>query len=307
MILLAAFILFLLPFGLASWGRSQYSSAKFIAMVVIGVLLFPAFAIWEKFFARTHFIRYQVFKNRSVTGACILAAILNFNFVLWDTWLQNYILCVYDLSQTFTGYTMQTYNVGSTFFSVLVGIYIWKTKHFKYLVLCFGLPLMTLGSGLMIHFRGSKHGIGYLIMCQVFIAFAGGTCVIGEDMAIMSGADREGIPMALALLNLFFSVGGAIGRAVVASIYNNTFFSSLQGALPADMKSKATEIFMGGITTQLSYAPGTPAREAINYAYSFVQRQSCIASTAILVLGFPAIMLWKNFNVDKQQNKGTVI
>ncbi|KAJ5156379.1 siderochrome-iron transporter [Penicillium capsulatum] len=307
LILLAAFILFLLPFGLASWGRSEYSSAKFIAMVVIGIVLFPVFAIWEKFFARTHFIRYQVFKNRSVTGACFLAAVLNFNFVLWDTWLQNYILCIYNIGQTFTGYTMQTYNVGSTFWSVIVGIWIYKTKHFKYLVLFFGLPLMVLGSGLMIHFRGSVHGIGYLIMCQIFIAFAGGTCVIGEDMAIMAGADRDGIPMALALLNLFFSVGGAIGRAVISSIYSNTFFSTLQNNLPADMKSNATDIFLGGISTQLSYQPGSPTREAINSAYSMVQRQGCIASTAILVLGFPAIMMWKNYNVDKKQVKGTVI
>jgi hypothetical protein len=38
-----------------------------------------------------------------------------------------------------------------------------------------GIPsrLMILGSGLMIHFRGVDHGIGYIIMCQIFIAFAG--------------------------------------------------------------------------------------------------------------------------------------
>ena len=276
-------------------------------MVVIGVLLFPTFFVWEKWFARTHFIRYEVFKNRSVAGACLLSAILNFNFSMWDIWLQNFLLTVYNIGQVYAGYTMQTYSVGSTFFSVVVGIYIYKTKNFKYLCLCFGLPLMILGSGLMIHFRSADHGIGYLIMCQIFIAFAGGTLVIGEDMAVMAGGDREGIPLALALINLFYSVGGAIGQAACAGVYNNLFLPTLTNGLSADMKSEATTIFIGGINTQLSYAPGTQTREAINHAYGWVQRQNCIGSTAILVLGIPAIMMWKNFNVDKRQNKGTLL
>ena len=43
---MAAFILFLLPFSLQSYGRAAYSSPTFIAMIVIGVLLFPVFAAW---------------------------------------------------------------------------------------------------------------------------------------------------------------------------------------------------------------------------------------------------------------------
>jgi hypothetical protein len=54
---MAAFVLFLLPFSLTSYGIADYSSARFIAMVVVGIVLFPVFAIWEKFFARAHFVR----------------------------------------------------------------------------------------------------------------------------------------------------------------------------------------------------------------------------------------------------------
>ena len=304
---MTAFVLFLLPFSLASFGVSQYSSATFIAMVVIGFCLFPVFAIWEKYFARRHFIRWELFKNRSVAGACLLSAVLFFNFDLWDTYFQNFCLVVYGLNYTTAGYMSQIYNVGSCFWSVLVGIYIYKTKHFKYLCLFFGLPLMFLGSGLMIHFRGQDADIGYVIMCQIFIAFAGGTMVIGEDMAVMAASDREGIPMALSLISLFSNVGGAIGYAVCASIYNNTYLSALRSHLPANLKDQANTIYLGGITTQLTYPVGSPIREAAAYAWGWSQRQNCIASTCILVLAIPAILLWKDFNVDKKQNKGTVI
>ncbi|KAJ5579661.1 Siderochrome iron transporter 2 [Penicillium hispanicum] len=307
LIIMAAFVLFLLPFSMTSYSVTQYKSATFIAMVVVGFCLFPAFAVWERFFARKHFIRWELFKNRSVAGACLLSAVLFFNFDLWDTYFQNFCLVVYGLDYTMAGYMSQIYNVGSCFWSVLVGIYIYKTKHFKYLALCFGLPLMFLGSGLMIHFRGQDSNIGYVIMCQIFIAFAGGTMVIGEDMAVMAGGDREGIPMALSLISLFSNVGGAIGYAVCASIYNNTYLSALRSHLPDNLKDQAETVYMGGITTQLTYPLGSPIRDAAAYAWGWSQRQNCIASTCILVLGIPAILMWKNFNVDKQQNKGTVL
>lgn len=304
---MAAFVLFLLPFSLASSGIAGYSSPQFIAMVVVGLVLFPVFAVWEIYFARAHFVRWEVFKNRSVAGACLLSALMNFSFDLWDTYLANFLYLTYNLNVTDAGYMAQIYNVGSCFWSVVVGIYIYKTKHFKYLCLFFGQPLMILGSGLMIYFRGSEHGIGYIIMCQIFIAFAGGTNVIGNDMAVMAGADREGIPMALCLVSLFQSVGGAIGYAVCAAIYNNTFLSALTSQLPADLKSQASNITFGGVTAQMALPIGSDERNAVAYAWGFTQRQNCIASTCILALGLLAIMMWKNINVDKKQVKGTVI
>ncbi|KAJ5915846.1 hypothetical protein N7454_010987 [Penicillium verhagenii] len=306
-IIMAAFILFLLPFSLTSYGLAEYSSAKFIAMVVIGLCLFPVFAIWERYFARKHFIRWEIFKNRSIAGACLLSLVLFFNFDLWDTYFQAFLLVVYDLGYTKAGYMLQTYNVGSCFWSVVMGLYIYKTKHFKWACLCFGLPLMMLGSGLLIHFRGSDQSIGYIIMCQIFIAFAGGTLVIGNDMAAMAGGDREGIPLALSLISLFNNVGSSIGYAVCAAIYNNTYLGALRSRLPADEQANADAIFQGSFATQLTYPVGSPVREAAAYAWGYSQRMNCIASTCILILGIPAILLWKNFNVDKKQVKGTVI
>jgi hypothetical protein len=82
-------------------------------------------------------------------------------------------------------------------------------KEFRYNCLFFALPLMGLGAGLIIHFRGSDSGIGYVIMCQIFIAFARGMMVIDEQMAVMCASDREGIPMMISLVSLFSNLGGA--------------------------------------------------------------------------------------------------
>ncbi|KAL1878688.1 Siderochrome iron transporter 2 [Diaporthe australafricana] len=306
-ILMAAFILFLLPFSLEQYGKAGYTSAKFIAMVVVGLCLFPAFYVWERYFARYHFIRWELFRSRTVTGACCLAAILYFSFYSWDLYYQNFVMVVYDLDIAMAGYMGQIYNVGSTFWGVLFGIWVRQTRHFKYTALFFGLPLMMLGAGLMIHFRGADQGIGYLIMCQIFIAFAGGTLVISQDMAVMAASDRDGVPMLLSLIGLSASIGGAIGFATTGAIYANTFPQALRNALPAENKADYSTIYLGGYLVQMTYPVGSPIRIAIDSAWGYYQKQSCIAATAILILAIPSIAVWKNYNVDKKQNKGVLI
>ncbi|KAI9374332.1 major facilitator superfamily domain-containing protein [Aspergillus egyptiacus] len=305
--LMAAWILLLLPFSLASNGRAQYEDASFIAMVVIGFCLLFVFAAWERWAARVHFISYDLLKQRTVLGACCMAALSFFAFYCWDLYFYNFCIVVYDLEVAMAGYMLQIYNVGSCFWGVLFGLYIRWSKHFKYACLCFALPLLILGAGLMVHFRGQEDDIGYIIMCQIFIAFGGGMIVIGQDMAVMAAADREGVPMMLSLIGLFSSLGGSIGQAVGAAIYNNTFPDALRSRLPSDLKSMTDTLNMGGYLVQMEYPVGSVVREAVNYAWGRSQMYGSIAATALLVLGIPAIGVWKNYNVDKKQNKGVMI
>lgn len=304
---MAAFILFLLPFSLANYGRAQYGEAAFIAPLVIGFCLFFVFAAWEKWFARTHFIPYQLFRDRTVFGACALSAILYFSFYSWDLYYYYFVMVVYNLDVTMTGYMTAIYTVGSCFWSPIFGLWIRYVKEFKYSCLFFALPLMTLGAGLMIHFRGSDSDIGYVIMCQIFIAFAGGMMVIGEQMAVMCASDLEGIPMMISLVSLFSNLGGAIGYAVSAAIYANTFPQGLREALPESAKDQWAAIYAGGYVAQMKFLPGTEERDAINFAYGYSQKYGCIAATAILVLAVPCIGMWRHYRVDKEQNKGTVL
>ncbi|KAJ5885206.1 hypothetical protein N7495_009716 [Penicillium taxi] len=306
-LLMAAFILFLLPFSLETYGFSGYSSPTFIAMIVIGILLFPVFAVWECFFSRTPFIKWELFKKRTVLGACILSAVIFFNYYTWDQYFYYYVQVVYNLDTTKTGYMTQIYGVGSTIWAVVFGIWIRQTKHFKNVCLYFGAPLMLLGAGLMIHFRGSQSNIGYLVMCQIFIAVGGGTLVIGDEMAAMAAADHDGVPLMIAMISLSSSLGGALGQAVAAAIYSNTFPKALLSALPGSSKADAAAIYAGGPAAQLLYPPGTETRDAINYAWAYSQKYECITAAALVLIAFPTIAMWKNYNVDKKQVKGVVI
>ncbi|KAJ5893195.1 hypothetical protein N7504_009886 [Penicillium tannophilum] len=307
LILMAAFILFLLPFSLATYGRTQYRDASFIAEVVVGFCLFFVFAAWEKWFARTHFIPYQLLRDRTVLGACFVAAILYFSFYCWDSYFYYFVMVVYNLDVKLTGYMTSIYTIGSCFWSPIFGLWIRGVKEFKYSCLFFAVPLMLLGAGLMIHFRGQDADIGYVIMCQIFIAFSGAMLVIGEQMAGMCASDRDNIPIILSMIGLFSSVGGAIGDAVAAAIYTNTFPQGLRKALPASAQSEWESIYLGGYSAQLAYAPGTEVRDAINFAWGYTQKYEAVAATCLVILLIPSILMWRHYRVDKKQNKGMTL
>lgn len=306
-LLMAAFLLFLLPFNMSSYSLYGYNTPQFIAMVVIGILLFPVFYIWERYCTQTHFVRWELLKNPTVAGACGLSAVLYFSFYCWDLWFQAFVMVVYNLDVAMAGYMGQIYNVGSTFWGVVFGVWIRYTRHFKWTAMFFGVPLMFLGAGLMIHFRSSEQNIGFLVMCQIFIAFAGGTLVISEDMAVMAASDRDGVPMLLSILGLCSSIGGAIGYAVTGAIYQSALPWALEQNLPDNAKANATAIFNTGYTVQVTYDLDDPIRIAINESWGYYEKQACIASTALLVLTIPCIAVWKNYNVDRKQNKGVMI
>lgn len=77
-----------------------------------------------------------------------------------------------------TGYISNIYRIGSCFLAIIPGFYLRWTGDFKKKSLSFGLPLTLLGFGLMIHFRQPDVRLGYIIMCQIFIAFGGGYLVV---------------------------------------------------------------------------------------------------------------------------------
>ncbi|PMD26044.1 MFS general substrate transporter [Hyaloscypha hepaticicola] len=298
------FVLFLLPFSLSTYQSKGWASGMIIAMLVIGILCLMTFVFYEKFLAKRSFIPFYLLKTPSVIGACLLAMFLFISFYTWDATFYNYLQAVHDLSVTNTGYVVNIYSIGSCFWSVILAVIIRTLGRFKWLAMSM-LCLEILGVGLMIHFRQPSQGLGYVIMCQIFIAFGGGSLIICEEMAVMAAAPHENVASMLALIGLFSSVGGAIGQAISAAIYTNKFPLALDIALPGNATLNAQ--LYGSLTTQLLYPIGSPERTAVIYAYGEAQWYLTIAATVFLVPCFIFIGVWKDFKVKElRQVKGRV-
>ncbi|KAE9372653.1 MFS general substrate transporter [Stipitochalara longipes BDJ] len=299
--------LFLLPFSLYSYQANGWRSALVVSMIVIGGLMLIAFGLYEKYLAPKTFIPWGLLTDRTVMGACILAATLFVEFYIWDSYFSSFLQVVNNLSVTKASYVVNIYSIGSCFWAVVVGVLIRHTGRFKWLALCFGVPITILGVGLMVKFRQPDTNVGFLVMCQIFIAFGGGTLVICEEIAVMAATSHQYIAAVLAVEGMFANVGGAIGSTVAGAIWTGTFPNKLAEYLPADAQANLTDIYES-LDVQISYEWGSETRNAIAHAYGDSQRYMLIAATAILILALLSVAAWRDIQVkDYKQTKGRVV
>ncbi|KAL2130411.1 hypothetical protein VTI74DRAFT_6500 [Chaetomium olivicolor] len=307
LLITAGLALFLLPFSLYSYQSEQWKAPIIIAFFIVGGLLLIAFALFEKFVAPKTFIPYELLMDRTVLGACILAGVLFVSFYIWDSYFSSFLQVVNGLDMTKSSYIMNIYSIGSCFWSLIVGLLVRVTGRFKWLGLYFGVPVTILGVGLMVAFRQPDVNIGYIVMCQIFIAVAGGTLVICEQMAVMAATTHQYIAVVLAVEAMFANVGGAIGSTVAGAIWNGVFPKRLAEHLPPESQGDLTSI-VASLPTQLSYPVGTPTRTAIQHAYGDAQRIMLIASTVIQAISLVSVIVWRDIKVkDFKQVKGLVV
>lgn len=303
----AGLALFLLPFSLYSYQAEGWKSPMIICLIIFGGLLLIAFGIYEKFFAPVTFIPFELLMDRTVLGACVLSAVLFISYYIWNGYFFSFLLVVTNLSVTHASYIGNIYSIGSCLWALVVGVLIRVTGRFKWIALYFGIPVTILGVGLMIKFRQPDVNIGYIVMCQIFIAFSGGALVICEQMAAMAATSHQYVAVVLAVESMFASVGGAIGSTIAAAVWTGVFPKKLGEYLPAESQKNLAAIY-GDIQIQLLYPVGNPTRDAINRAYGDAQKYMLIAATAILTVGIVSIAVWRDIKVkDFKQVKGRVI
>ncbi|KAF2841715.1 MFS general substrate transporter [Patellaria atrata CBS 101060] len=304
-LVVAGFALILLPLTLAAQSLNRWKSAHIIAMIVLGVVVLIAFGIWEKFFAPVSFLPFRYMKDRTILGACILSGSLFVSFYCWDIYFSSYLQVVHQLSIRDAGYVLNIYTLGACGISPIVGLIIRWTGKFKLLAMI-AIPFTTLGTALLVHFRHPHTHLGYIIMCQIFIAFAGGTLVICQQIAVMAVVTHNEIAVVFALLGLFSSIGGSIGQSIAGTIWTNSLLPLLEEHLPEASKQNATLIY-GSLATQLSYQWGSPERDAIVKVYGIVQRRLAIAGSAVMPVAIISILVWENIDVrGLKQTKGRV-
>lgn len=305
LLLSAGVALFLLPFNLYMQGRG-WSSALVISMLVVGIVLIIAFVVWERFFAPTTFIPYNLLLDRTVFGACLLSAGLFMSYSLWSIYFGSFLQVVKGLSVQNASYVSQSYTVIGVLVAVWVGFLIHKTGRFKTVALFVGIPMSILGQGLLIHFRFSDANVGYIVMCHIFMAIAQGVIIICDEIAILAAASHEHVAVCLAVLGIFGNIGGAIGLTIASAIWQDILPKRLMEYLPAEDLPNFLMIY-GDITTQLSYPLGSPTRLAIQHAYGDAMLRLLAASTAVWVVGAVGVLLWRNINViGIKQTKGQV-
>lgn len=307
-LLSAGLALFLLPFSIYSYQPEQWRSPLIICLIIFGGLLIIAFALYEKYLAPVTFVPWPLLKNRTVFFTFAMVGSLYTAWYIWDNYFYSFLIVVFDLSVQDATYITNIYTIGSTFWAVVVGVMFRYWGRIKWQAVLFGAPITLLGNALMIPFRQPSSPIGLIVLCQIFIAFGGGTLVLCEQMTVQAVAKRKDIPALLATEGMVALIGGAVGSTVAAAMWTGIFPSNLMKYLPADAQKDLAKIY-ADMTVQSSYAVGTPTRDGINHAYGDTQKLMLIASSCLNVITLLMPLFWEDVDVRKldQQVSGVVV
>lgn len=299
--------LFLLSFSLYSYQVEQWKSPMIICFMVFGILFTIAFGLYEKLFAPVSFFPWALMKDRTVIFTFTMVLSLYSTWYIWDSYFYSFLIVVFDESVAHATYITTIYTIGSGVFCFVMGFLIKVNGRLKGMALYFGVPITMLGVGLMIKFRHPGTNIGFIVMCQIFIAFGGGCLVICEQMTVMAVSKQQNIPSILAMEYTIASIGSAIGSAIAGAMWTGIFPKKLAQYLPASAQADLLTIY-GSIDEQTSYAVGTPTRDGINIAYGETQKIMLISATCLFLITGASVAMWREIDVRKiKQVRGRVI
>ncbi|KAF4556482.1 Hypothetical protein D9617_1g083600 [Elsinoe fawcettii] len=303
LILATGLSLFLLAFNIYSYQAAGWKSPMIICFIIFGALLIIGFAVWEKMFAPVTFIPWHLITNRTVVFTYVMAASLYTGWYVWDSYFYSLNIVLFNQSVVHATYIGNIYTVGSCFICVVYGLLLrYVSGRVKLYSLFWGVPLTMLGVGLMIKFRQPDVNIGYIVMCQIFIAFGGGVLVISEQTTLMAVSKQRDFPALLAMESMIISIGSAVGSTIAGAMWTGIFPAKLAVNLPAEAQANLTTIY-GDITVQSGYEWGSPTRDAINLSYGQTQRYMLIAATCIYSITIVSVALWQNVDLRKQKQR----
>jgi hypothetical protein len=303
LILATGLALFLLAFNIYSYQPNTWRSPLIISFIIIGFFLICAFGLWEAKFAPITFVPWNLLKNRTVIFTYIMAFTLYIGWYVWDSYFYSLNVVLFNQSIVNATYIGNIYTVGSCFICVVYGLCLrFINGRLKLYSFFWGVPLTILGVGLMIHFRQPDVNIGYIVMCQIFVAFGGGVLVISEQTTLMAVSKQRDFPALLACESMIISIGSAIGSTIAGAMWTGIFPNKLAQNLPADALPDLASIY-GDLTVQSGYEWGSPTRNAINLSYGQTQRYMLIAATSLYVVTWVSVLGWQDVDVRKMKQR----
>jgi hypothetical protein len=301
----SGFTIFLLPFTLASRAPNGWSTGYIIAMIVVGFVLLVLFALQQIFLAPVPFLKGEFLLNRTVIGACLIDMTYQASYYCWNSYFTSFLQVVKNLTIAEAGYVNSTFQVVSGVLLFIVGYAIRRTGRFRW-TFFIAVPIYIFALGLMIHFRRPDGGIGYIVMCEIFISIGGSIFILCMQLAVLAAVDHQHVAAALAVLFVSGTIGGAVGNAISGAIWTNTFLPALGRFLPESALPDIVSIY-GQLPVQLSYPVGSPERLAIQQAYGYAQTRMLAAGTGLMSLSFIWMFLIRDINVkEMKQTKGVV-
>jgi predicted MFS family arabinose efflux permease len=253
-----------------------------IGAVVIGAL----FVFWERRFAFP-MVDVALFRNARFSAACLSVTLSFFALNGALFMVTMYLQQVRGLSPLDTGYRFLAIAAGIVVASPIAAKL--TVRYGAKLATTLGLLLIAAGMGLVATV-GVSSGDAQ-ILAVLFVAAAGiGMAMTPATDAIMGAVAPEKFGVGSALNDTTREIGGALGIAILGSIFQGSYADHIGGAvasLPSAAAGAARDSFAGAaaVAEQLGGTAGTPLLSAARAAFVAAMDWTSLVGVGFAVAG----------------------
>jgi EmrB/QacA subfamily drug resistance transporter len=212
----------LVPLLLAlSWGGRQYAwdSPTIIGSFVIGIASLAGF-IWAEHRAKEPIMPLSLFKNSIFTTSAIITFLTAASMFGAIVFIPLFGQLAQGISATDSGTILTPLMIGLIGASVISGQVIARTGKYKALALA-GAVLLVI-SLVWLSFLTPQTNHFDLIIRMVILGASLGLTMPVFNIAVQNAFDRSKLGVVTASNQLFRSIGGTVGTAVLGAVFNNT-------------------------------------------------------------------------------------
>lgn len=280
------------------WGaKDGWKNPSMIAMIVIGPILLFAFGIWEWKLAANP-IMPRVMLNRTFA----ISVFINFfNFIVstlhntyWNSWV--WVIQAYN-TRNYT-YMTQIETVTLCSFAIIGGAIQRFTHRYKWLQVG-SLALRCIGAGVTYYSTlGQNQSTVCLFFGKFLITVGNSWSIVASSVAAQASVPHKHLGMAIAILSLWSSIGGAIGSSIAGSVWPRRLSKALASATdlaPEELMAVAGDINAARIE-------GLPVLPGVREAYNMAFRELCLIALPLTFLPLFASVFSADYKLDGRHN-----
>jgi len=223
-----------------SWAGSEYawSSPTVIGLFVFSVVMWVVFCLWE-LRASEPVLSPRLFQNRIFSVSAVASAIQSASMFGALMFLPLFVQGVMGRTATNSGTILMPMMLAAIVSSIGAGQILAKTGRYKAIVI-FGFALVTGGAYLL---SGMSAGTSSstLIAYMIVMGLGVGVAMSTFTVIVQNQYPTHRLGEVSAGLQFFRSIGATVGLAVLGTVLNSRFASSLASSLPPELKALAAD------------------------------------------------------------------
>ncbi|KAH7240526.1 hypothetical protein MRS44_012936 [Fusarium solani] len=303
LLLIGGLAMTLLPMTIAGRRNTdRWEEPSSIVLLIVGVLTFVGFLVWDGKFASNPIIPYRTIRERNVIIACTSVIVIAMSDSIYRPFLSSFLQVAGHYSPgaatRVDNAQRVAYNIGALF----SGLCLKYVKHTKPFIM-FGVVLIILASGLPIYLTNisGTHIANEptFIVSKTLLGVGRGLAQVSLQVSLQAVLANEQIAVATAVYLSSLGFGSNLGVTISGAIWN----SLLPRKLNANFGEEVGRKIFGSIVVAQKYEVGSPDRNAIDKCYRQTQQTLAIGSVSVSALLLLLAFLVQNVKLGEEDTK----